>query len=255
MSVPVLLDRITSTRETQFAYFDEVLGHPRWSGRKILDFGGNFGIFLRRARGVEHGDYWCLDVNKSMLERGRAEFPRAHFIHYNRYSAEYNPGGIRRLPVPDVGVKFDFIIAFSVFTHVHRLELIELVAALRLRLVPGGFLAFTFSDARYDRSLSDPELPPGSDVRKNLEREAKHSPREIDVLVERAQRASWCVALDGELYVEPGPELAPQSRLGIPWESYCSYFTTETMQFLVPDATIHEPVKPEWQHCCVVRNR
>lgn len=255
MSAPVLEDRITSTRETQFAYFDEVLGHPQWSGRKILDFGGNFGIFLRRARGVDHDDYWCMDVNRPMLERGRAEFPRAHFVHFDRYSSEYNPGGIPQLPIPDCGVAFDFILAFSVFTHVHPLELVELVTALRRMLAADGVLAFTFADARYDRSLSSPEPPAGSDVRKNLIRFGKHTPREIDALVERAQRVRWCVALDGELYVEPGPELSSQSRPGKPWKSYCSYFTTETMQSLLPDSTIHDPVRPDWQHCCVVRNR
>jgi hypothetical protein len=97
-------------------------------------------------------------------------------------------------------------------------------------------------------------LPRGSDVRKNLTREPKHTPREIDALVERAGRAGWCLTIDGELHVEPGPELSMQTRTGTPWESYCSYFTTEAMQVLVPDGTIHAPVKPEWQHCCVVRN-
>jgi SAM-dependent methyltransferase len=255
MSTTDPLDRITGARETQFAYFDEVLGHPQWTGRKILDFGGNFGNFLRRARGVDQADYWCMEVHEPILKHGRAEFPRAHFVHYNRYSAEYNPSGIRNLPVPDCGVAFDFILAFSVFTHMHRIEVIEFIAALRGMLAPDGIFAFTFTDHRYDRSLSDPRLPAGSDVRKNLLREGKHPPSIIDTLVERAQSASWCVALDGELYLEPGPELCGQNRSGRPWESYCSYFTTETMQSLVPDGILHAPVQPDWQHCCVVRNR
>lgn len=250
----LLIPDLVSSRETQFAYFDEILGHPVWSGKKILDFGGNSGVFLRRARGIDHADYWCMDVHEPALERGRAEFPDAHFVHYDRYSGEYNPDGQRDLPLPDRGERFDFILSFSVFTHVHRTELLELVAALRGMLAPGGVLAFTFCDPRYDRSLSDPALPPGPDTRKNLWRVPIHTKAEIDVLVEVAQTASWCVVLDGELYVEPGDELSPQRRDCTPWESYCSYFTTDMMQALVPDGTIHPPVKPEWQHCVVVRN-
>ncbi len=244
----------TATRETQFAYFDEVLGHPDWRGRTILDFGGNWGIFLRRAEGVDHGDYWCLDVHEPMLERGRHEFPRAHFVHYDRFSAEYNPDGVPGLPVPDLGIRFDFILAFSVFTHHYPSEMLEQVAALRRMLAPGGALAFTFCDARYDCALTDPSLQPGSDVRKNLYRVQVHTPREIEELVARAELARWCIAVDGELYGEPGEELSRRERRGRPWESYCVYFTTETMQSLFPDATIHAPVAPEWQHCCVVRN-
>ena len=47
---------LVSTRVTQFPYFDEQLGHPRWKGRKILDFGGNVGTFLASA-----GDVLCID--------------------------------------------------------------------------------------------------------------------------------------------------------------------------------------------------
>lgn len=253
MSTIVTRDHMT-TRETQFAYFSEVLGMQSWRGRKVLDFGGNNAAFLRRAEGVEHADYWCMDVHEPALERGREEFPRANFVHYDRYSGEYNPDGTIDLPVPDCGTQFDVIIAFSVFTHVHRTELLELVPMLRRMLAPGGVLAFTFCDPRYDRSLSDPELPPGPDTRKNLARVKKHSDAEIDALVEIARTARWCVVLDGELYVEPGEELSPQRRRCTPWESYCSYFTIEEMEALVPDAAIHPPVKPEWQHCVVVRN-
>ena len=244
----------TATRETQFAYFDAILGRPDWRGKTILDFGGNNGAFLRRAAGVEHERYWCMDVHQPVLEQGRADFPRANFVHYDRYSAEYNPDGVIALPVPDLGIKFDFILSFSVFTHVHRTELLELVPMLRAMLAPGGALAFTFCDPRWDRSLSDPSLPPGPDTRKNLTRVPRHTPDEIDTLVEIAKDASWCVVIDGELYPEPGEELTPQKRRGTPWESYCSYFRTETMQALVPDAAIHPPVEPEWQHCAVVRN-
>lgn len=245
-------------RETQFPYFDEVLGHPDWRGRKVLDFGGNNAAFLRRSNGVAHDDYWCMDVHQPALERGRAEYPRAHFVHYDRYSTEYNPHGILDLPVPDLGTRFDVILAFSVFTHVHRTELLELATSLRGLLAPGGVLAFTFCDPRYDRSLSDPSLPPGPDTLKNLSWFSTASAEEIEAMVERGRHSRWCMAIDGELFIDPD-DLPPKRSRENGWATYCSYFTTELVQEMFPDARIHEPVKPEWQHCAVLtseaRNR
>ena len=246
---------IVSTRETQFSYFDELLGGPAWKGSKILDFGGNVGGFLVSAGDrVNHDDYWCLDLNREVLEIGRRDFPRAHFIHYDRYSSQYNPDGFRHLPVPDLGLKFDIIMAFSVFTHTHKNEMLELVGQLRDMLVPGGVLAFTFTDPSYDRSLSAPELPSGTDVRKMLGwRQAENPALEIEGMVETARGSRWCVLIDEQLYVEPGDDLSNQEHRGKPWESYCSYFTVDYMRSLFPGATVLPPVTPEWQHCCILR--
>lgn len=244
-----------STRETQFSYFDRQLQGPSWKGSKILDFGGNVGGFLVSAgKRVDHDDYWCLDLNPGAIEQGGRNFPRAHFFHYNRYSSQYNPSGVRNLAVPDMGLKFDIILAFSVFTHTHRDEMLELVGQLRNMLRPQGVLAFTFTDPAYDRSQSNPALPAGTDVRKMLEwRQAENPSLEIEEMVERARQSKWCVLVDEELYVEPGREFSHQEREGRPGESYCSYFAVEYMQSLFPDAKVLPPVSPEWQHCCVFK--
>ncbi|HEV7375867.1 MAG TPA: class I SAM-dependent methyltransferase [Pyrinomonadaceae bacterium] len=246
---------LISTRVTQFAYFDQLLESPAWKGRKILDFGGNVGGFLSSAGSfVDHDDYWCVDLNQVVIEQGRLKFPRAHFVHYNRYSSEFNPNGVRNLPVPDLGLKFDIIVAFSVFTHVHQSELLELVGQLRSMLAPSGVLAFTFCDPSYDRSLADPTLPSGTDVRKNLEwRRVRNSARDIDEIVERARQSNWCVLIDEELYVEPGIELSNQERGEKLWESYCSFFTADYVASLFPEAIVLPPVSPEWQHCCIIK--
>lgn len=247
---------LISTRITQFPYFDQVLERPVWKSSRVLDFGGNIGTFLVGAGDqVDHDNYWCVDLNEEVIEQGRQLFPHAHFVHYNRYNSQYNPKGIRNLKIPVCGVKFDIILAFSVFTHTDRAEMLELAGSLRNMLAPQGVLAFTFCDQRYDRSLSDPQLPPGSDVRKNLERErVNNSSRDIDDKVERACQANWCVVIDEEVYVDPGDELGHQTRVGKANESYCSYYTAEFMASLFPDATVLPPVSPEWQHCCVLRN-
>ncbi|HEX8847839.1 MAG TPA: class I SAM-dependent methyltransferase [Pyrinomonadaceae bacterium] len=245
-----------STRETQFSYFDRQLEHPVWKGRKILDFGGNVGGFLAGAdEQVDHDDYWCLDLTRGAVEQGGRRFPRAHFVHYNRYSSYFNSDGVRYLPIPDLGLKFDLILAFSVFTHTHRSEMLELVGQLRGMLSPRGVLAFTYCEPSYDRSLSSPELPSGTDVRKMLEWEqAKNPSLEIEGMVETARQANWCLLIDDKLYVEPGDELCQQERSGQAGESYCTYFSTDYMASLFPDATMLSPVSPEWQHCCIIRN-
>jgi hypothetical protein len=223
---------LVSTRITQFPYFDQILGRPRWKEKNILDFGGNVGTFLESAgERVDHERYWCVDLNRVVVEQGRLTWPRAHFIHFNRYGPQYNPDGIRHLPVPDCGgVRFDFILAFSVFTHVDLFEMLELVHSLRAMLAEGGVLAFTFFDGWNALKLFAPE---GES--------------------ERARRARWLIHLDGRVYLEPGIELCHQDRTGAPLESYCSFFAAPFMQSLFPDAEIHEPVAGEWQHCCVIR--
>lgn len=244
-----------STRVTQLAYFDELLGVSDWKGRKILDFGGNVGGFLVGAGGkVDHEDYWCVDLNRVAIEQGRRTFSQAHFVHYDRYSSEYNPNGVRYLPIPDVGLKFDIILAFSVFTHTHQTEMFELVRQLKSLLNRQGVLAFTFSDPCYDKSLSDPTLPPGSDLRKRLARyKDSNTAQDIDAIVERACQARWCLLIDDALYVEPGDEFSHQERRGTPSESYCVYYTVDYMASLFPEADVLPPISPEWQHGCVFR--
>ena len=237
---------LVSTRRTQFPYFDELLGHPEWKGRKILDFGGNVGTFLASAgERVNHEDYWCIDINPAVVEQGRLTYPRAHFVHFNRYSSQYNPYGKRHQPIPDCGVKFDIILAFSVFTHVDRKEMVESVTELRRMLTPEGVLAFTFFDPWFDRSLSDPSLRRGATALKNLGPRARH---------EIVRRARWFIVINDTLYVEPDDALYHQTRRGKPHESYCSFFTADYMKSLFPGATIHAPVCREWQHCCIFRN-
>jgi SAM-dependent methyltransferase len=237
---------LVSTRLTQFSYFDQQLGSPGWKGRKILDFGGNVGTFLIAAgNNVHHNDYWCIDLNPAVVEEGRRTFPQAHFVHYDRYSSQYNPNGIPRLPIPDCGTDFDIILAFSVFTHVDRGEMVELVGSLRRSLAPGGVLAFTFFEPYYDRSLSDPALPPATSA---LEVHFVSRGAEEVVTPGRGD-----VLFDEDLYVEPGDSIGHQIRTGKPLESYTSYFTAEYIASLFPGAEVLPPVSPEWQHCCVLK--
>jgi len=92
--------------------------------------------------------------------------------------------------------------------------------------------------------LSDPALPRGSTVLRNL------GPRGQSEMVKRAK---WFVVIDDRLYVEPGSTVCHQTRQGKPLESYCSFFTAELMTSLFPGAIVKPPVMREWQHCCILR--
>lgn len=235
-----------SWRQNQFCYFDQLLNHPVWKGSKILDFGGNIGGFLAGAGDcVDHDDYWCLDVTKAAVEEGQHSFPRAHFVHYNRYSSYFNPDGVPFLTVPDLAMKFNIILAFSVFTHTHQNEMVELIEQLRDYLEPAGILAFTFCDPTYDKSLSDPALPPRTGILAVFDSSSDDLRGKMNL--------GWCVVIDEQIVMEPGEEYCQQKRRGRPGESYCSYFTTSYMKSLFPDATIRPPVAREWQHCCILR--
>jgi hypothetical protein len=123
--------------------------------------------------------------------------------------------------------------------------MLELVGSLRRSLASGGVLAFTFFDPYYDRSLSDPALPP------------RTSAVEVCFVSRRAEEeltpARWYVLIDDDLYVEPGDSIGHQIRTGKPLESYTSYFTAEYMASLFPGAVVLPPVSSEWQHCCVLK--
>src|ERR687895_1207799 len=61
-----------STRTGQFAYFDRQLQHPDWSGKKVLDFGGNVGnILLDPKCTIEPANYWSIDVSRDAIAEGR----------------------------------------------------------------------------------------------------------------------------------------------------------------------------------------
>src|SRR5262249_53297366 len=168
---------------------------PEWTGKTVLDFGGNQGSLLVDSNGrIRPRDYYCLDVIEDAIEEGRGQFPDGHWVHYDRYNCSFNPEGARDLPIPEMGVAFDFIVAFSVFTHTTRDEMHDLVAQLRARLAPGGTLAFTFIDP-HQSNWPDPDRGNNLQQRLGAVRGADAADDLTDLL-ERSRGAAWC-ALDG----------------------------------------------------------
>src|SRR6266496_2458042 len=107
-----------STKMGQFTYFSLQVRESMWRGKNVLDFGGNIGNILRDPNStIDEERYWCIDVGKDSIERGRASYSRSHWVFYNRYCFFFNPHGVPNLKLPDLEQTFDYIVAYSVFTN------------------------------------------------------------------------------------------------------------------------------------------
>lgn len=139
-----------STRSGQFAYFAQQLGLRQWGGKDVLDFGGNIGNMLWDPQStIDEERYWCIDVIREAVEKGRLLYPKAHWLFYDRYNFAFNPGGVPGLSIPEPGRRFDVIVAYSVFTSTPRDEMVELMGQLRAFLMDDGVLAFSFIDPHF----------------------------------------------------------------------------------------------------------
>ena len=241
-----------STKLGQFRYFDKQLGHPVWHKKRVLDFGGNCGNLLKDPTAtIDEDNYWCIDVSRDGLSRGKETFPKGHWIFYNRHNFQFNPEGIKGLRVPGTSERFDFILAYSVFTHTTKTEMIDMVAQLRERLTDRGLVAFTFFDPQWMALNGDPF--PGSNLNWRLQVNQVANPAmDIDSLLEKSRDAKWVTLVDHELFVdeseyEPGGSSADQ-------KAYIVFCDPQHMRTIFPDSEILPPAAPERHHCCILRS-
>jgi SAM-dependent methyltransferase len=232
-----------------FRYFATQLGETTWHGKDVLDFGGNIGNILRDPEStIDEERYWCIDVDREALDRGKSLHPRAHWLFYNRYCFFFNPRGRPRLALPELTQRFDYILAYSVFTNTARADMVDLVKQLRALLNVGGKLAFTFIDPHH---RSWPDSYPGSNLQWRLERDNKDRP-EVDTsaLMARACDARWCILVNGQdLYSET------EAIRDYPCEQQQSchaFYTVPYIESLFPAAAILPPANDEMQHCCII---
>jgi len=242
----------SSIRLGQFTYFSQQVGEPVWRGKNILDFGGNVGNILRDPNStIDHERYWCLDVDRESVEQGEISFPKSHWLFYNRYCFFFNPYGVPNLPLPDMGQKFDYIVAFSVFTNTTQADMLQLLNQLEAILENTGLLAFTFIDP-YDFSWGKQGHRNNFQWRLDLEVERGNvSAIEAQKLDNRAQQATWFTLVNGtDLYIETEDiePCEPEQQ-----KTYHVFHTTEYMKTQFPNATILPPVNNEMQHCCLIR--
>jgi hypothetical protein len=238
-----------SKKTGQFTYFSLQLGDSDWSRKNVLDFGGNIGNMLRDPNStIDERRYWCVDVNSESIDAGRASYPNAHWHFYNRYCFFFNPTGVPHLELPPLGQRFNYVVAYSVFTNSSGADMIDLVAQLRRLLKMDGRLAFTFIDPFFH---SWPGSYAGNNLQWRLERIKNENPHiDVGALANATRNASWFILVnDDDLYVENDhiKDYAPEDE-----RSHYVFYTEAYMRSLFPGATILPPVNNEMQHCCVL---
>jgi hypothetical protein len=238
-----------SRKYGQFTYFDRQLGHPVWRGKRVLDFGGNCGNILRAPEcEIDHASYWCVDISPDGLAAGRRDFPQAHWIWYDRYNISFHPAGSRSAPIPRFDHAFDYILAYSVFTHMELLEMDQTAAQLLPMLNPGGAFAFTFIDPHFH---SWPGEYPGNNLIWRLEKMRPRLKSEVAAIQSRVgDSACFTLIGDGEIYDGAGPIPGPERYHGL---EYHVYHTAEFMHRRFPAGKILPPSNYEMQHCCILR--
>jgi hypothetical protein len=246
-----------SSRTGQFAYFDRQLGHPGWAGKRVLDFGGNVGnILLDPNCEIEHDKYWSIDVSRDSIAEGGRRHPRANFVFYDRYNFEYNPTGTPGLPIPDLGVRFDFVVGWSIFTHVSKAETLEFTDQLVNVLTDDGQAAFSFLDPTFTPPpgwARENESPGMSNLRWRLEaRRATRPDMDVAGLLARAEQAelTWTTLVnDDELVFDPDDD---GIFAGKPNRFYLTFATPAYLRQLFPTGSVLDPLPPERFHCLVI---
>lgn len=246
-----------STRTGQFAYFHAQLGEPDWTGKRVLDFGGNVGnLLLDPHCQIDPANYWSIDVSRDAIAEGSRRHPDAHFLFYDRYNFEYNHTGTPNLPIPDPGVRFDVILGWSVFTHVSKAEMVEFTDRLMDLLHDDGTAAFTFFDPWWTPEpgwARQREAPGLSNLHWRLAARHETNP-ETDVpgllaLASRTEQTWTTLVNDDELFFDPDDDgLSPDK----PEHTYITFCTPHYMRQIFPGAGILDPVPPERQSCLVL---
>jgi hypothetical protein len=85
------------------SYYDLQLDRPSWEQATVLDFGGNRGNALMAGR-IKASNYWCIDVSWDAIDRGRRDYPEAHWIFYDRYILNSIQRALLICPFPISGV-------------------------------------------------------------------------------------------------------------------------------------------------------
>jgi len=230
----------------QFDYFDIQLRHPSWQGKFVLDFGGNSGNILKTPVPViEEEKYSCIDVSPDGIAEGKRTFPKANWILSDRYNINFNSTGSKSANIPPTPHEFDYILAYSVFTHIDVAEMDEITSELMTRLKPGGVFAFTFIDPFYISW-------PNEDQVTNLQWRLNRMERGVARLPDNLRDAEWFrMAGEGDFYVADEPIPHPERYEGQP---YHVFHTIGFMRRHFPVAEILPPANYEMQHCCVLRN-
>lgn len=119
-------------------YFESIVP---LDNKKILDFGCNHANFLLTPF---NGTYVGLDIDKDIIDRNKSLYTNQYWVHYKNYNFQYNNNNMITREWPLLDTDFDYVLAFSVFTHTDFLEFSNTVDLLKKHIKKQGSILSTF---------------------------------------------------------------------------------------------------------------
>jgi SAM-dependent methyltransferase len=150
----------------------------------ILDFGCGCGRIIRHLPSVSKANLYGTDYNAALINWCRNNLKGTYILN------DVNP------PLPYADGKFDFVYAWSVFTHFHEDKQTSWLNELSRVIRSNGYLWFSFAGRNYMGDLTAEEL-------------VQFQQNQI-VVHEGKEGSNWCCAYYSEDYVK---ELARKSGL------------------------------------------
>lgn len=124
---------------------------------KLLDIGcGCLRGGLHFLKFLDAGKYHGLDINKSLIEAGRAEVQEAGLDQKKPHLIVDESFSIDRFET-----KFDFMVSVSLFTHLSFNTIVRCLTRARENLLPHGVYYSSFFQAPYPASLEPIRQYPG----------------------------------------------------------------------------------------------
>jgi SAM-dependent methyltransferase len=183
-------DWFLSSGEAQAAYLRDLLagaGHPLEGMDAILDFGCGCGRIVRWFSDLQRPQISACDYNRELVD-----WCDANLGFINVQKTELEP------PLPYADNSFDFLYAFSVFTHLSVELAARWMAELARVVKPGGLVWFTIHGESYRERL----LP---------EETARFDAGEIIVWLPEIEGTNLCCAY--------WPDTAVETMLGADFET------------------------------------
>jgi cyclopropane fatty-acyl-phospholipid synthase-like methyltransferase len=136
---------------------------------RLLDIGcGSLRGGLHAIEYLEDGHYYGLDINPSLIEAARHELKLAGLLHKHPHLAVSDHFGLRQFRR-----KFDYVLAFSVFTHLFANHIIRCLTQAREALAPEGRFFATFFMAPHSVHVASIVHQPGG-VKTEYDRDPFH---------------------------------------------------------------------------------
>jgi len=125
---------------------------------RILDYGSNCGNLLKSGP-LNPANYTGVDVDEFALYVGKVRFPKAQWLHHNRWHPCYNPDGDDSfVDLPEVDLAF----SYSVFSHFWFEEFIHTLQRIKAKQIYLSYCDIKNSKCVewFREQLTDPEEIP-----------------------------------------------------------------------------------------------